>query len=65
MFDLQLHNPTSTVMAGFIPLVLRIPMETLPKSGIYGGEIEVDLNPNIPTGYVERVVRSLRPALMG
>lgn len=50
-FDIQLHNSNRSIMTGFIPIVLRVPMEKLPGSKVFGGEIEVDLNSNaIPTG---------------
>lgn len=50
-FDIQLHNSNKTIMDGFIPIVLRVPMEKLPGTKNYGGSIEVDLNANtIPTG---------------
>lgn len=50
-FDIQLHNSNRSVMTGFIPIVLRVPMEHLPGKKIFGGEIEVDLDTNaIPTG---------------
>ncbi|AAW43128.1 hypothetical protein CNBD4010 [Cryptococcus deneoformans B-3501A] len=50
-FDVQLHNSNRSVMVGFLPIALRVPMERLP-SGYknYGGEMEVDLGSNIPTG---------------
>ncbi|KAK8858445.1 hypothetical protein IAR55_002672 [Kwoniella newhampshirensis] len=50
-FDIQLHNGNRTVMTGFIPIALRVPMERLPTGRKnYGGEIEVDLDTSIPTG---------------
>ncbi|WVR06207.1 hypothetical protein IAU60_003237 [Kwoniella sp. DSM 27419] len=50
-FDIQLHNFNKSVMIGFVPVALRVPMEKLSSgSKNYGGEIEVDLNLNLPTG---------------
>jgi hypothetical protein len=50
-FDIQLHNANKNVMIGFIPIALRVPMEKLPGGWKnYGGEIEVDLDGDIPTG---------------
>jgi hypothetical protein len=50
-FDIQLHNSNKNVMVGFIPIALRVPMERLPNGRKnYGGELEVDLDDNIPTG---------------
>ncbi|OCF31303.1 hypothetical protein I317_02207 [Kwoniella heveanensis CBS 569] len=50
-FDIQLHNFNSSIMIGFIPIALRVPMERLPTGKKnYGGEIEVDLNVQLPTG---------------
>lgn len=50
VFDIQLHNANKTVMTGFKPIALRVPMEKFPKSAVYGGEIEVDLDADTPTG---------------
>ena len=53
-FDIQLHNANKSIMVGFIPIALRVPMEKLPTGKKnYGGEIEVDLSPDIPFGWVE------------
>ncbi|KAK4687176.1 hypothetical protein P7C73_g2948, partial [Tremellales sp. Uapishka_1] len=50
-FDVQLHNANRNIMVGFIPIALRVPMQRLTTgSKNYGGEIEVDLNGNMPTG---------------
>lgn len=50
-FDIQLHNNNETIMNGFIPIALRIAMERLPTGRKnYGGEMEIDLNPGMPTG---------------
>jgi hypothetical protein len=50
-FDVQLHNANKSVMIGFIPIALRVPLERLPSGHHnYGGEMEVDLNSGIPTG---------------
>ncbi|ORY31448.1 hypothetical protein BCR39DRAFT_526817 [Naematelia encephala] len=50
-FDIQLHNWNKTIMNGFIPIALRVPMERLPTGRHnYGGEIEVDLDLDMPTG---------------
>lgn len=61
-FDIQLHNSNRSVMTGFIPVVLRVPMEHLPGTKIFGGEIEVDLDTNaIPTGYVRALCAPAAP----
>lgn len=50
-FDIQLHNGNRSIMTGFIPIALRVPMERLPTGRKnYGGEMEVQLDSNIPTG---------------
>jgi len=50
-FDIQLHNGNRSIMIGFIPIALRVPMQRLPKGyKNFGGEMEVDLDANIPTG---------------
>lgn len=50
-FDIQLHNANYSIMNGFIPIALRVPMERLPTGRKnFGGELEVDLADNIPTG---------------
>ncbi|WWC70603.1 uncharacterized protein I206_104554 [Kwoniella pini CBS 10737] len=49
-FDIQLHNSNRTIMVGFLPIALRVPMEKLPGKKFYGGEIEVDLSSSLPTG---------------
>ncbi|WVQ65950.1 uncharacterized protein L199_004128 [Kwoniella botswanensis] len=49
-FDIQLHNSNRTIMVGFLPIALRVPMEKLPGKKYYGGEIEVDLVDGLPTG---------------
>lgn len=53
VFDIQLHNKNRTIMTGFLPIALRVPMEKItvgPRKGQWGGEIEVDLADNMPTG---------------
>lgn len=61
-FDIQLHNGNRSIMVGFIPIALRVPMERLPTGRKnFGGEMEIDLDANIPTGYVERMPRGERP----
>lgn len=49
-FDVQLHNVDKKVMDGFIKLALRVPHALQGKYGNYGGELEVDLDENVPTG---------------
>lgn len=51
-FDIQLHNNNKTILNGFIPIALRVPLERLPTGRKnFGGEMEVDLDPNVmPTG---------------
>ena len=50
-FDIQLHNGNRSIMTGFIPIALRVPMERLPSGRKnFGGEMEVQLDTNIPTG---------------
>ena len=51
-FDIQLHNNNKTILNGFIPIALRVPLERLPTGRKnFGGEMEVDLDPSImPTG---------------
>ncbi|GFZ45370.1 hypothetical protein JCM24511_03096 [Saitozyma sp. JCM 24511] len=50
-FDVQLHNSNKSVMIGFLPIALRVPLERLPSGHHnYGGEMEVDLDSGIPTG---------------
>ncbi|WVQ80555.1 hypothetical protein IAT38_002660 [Cryptococcus sp. DSM 104549] len=50
-FDIQLHNANRSIMVGFVPIALRVPMERLPTGHHnYGGEIEIDLDASIPTG---------------
>ena len=50
VFDIQLHNVNQTVMEGFIPIALRVPMTRGAKRGNYGGSMEVDLAEGVPTG---------------
>lgn len=50
MFDIQLHNVNETVMHGFLPIALRVPMTKGARRGNYGGTIDVDLEANVPTG---------------
>ncbi|KIR68479.1 hypothetical protein I312_100438 [Cryptococcus bacillisporus CA1280] len=50
-FDIQLHNANRSVMVGFLPIALRVPMERLPTGyKNYGGELEIDLGSEVPTG---------------
>ncbi|EJT48874.1 hypothetical protein A1Q2_08078 [Trichosporon asahii var. asahii CBS 8904] len=49
-FDVQLHNVDKKVMDGFIKLALRVPHAAAGKYGTYGGELEVDLTEDVPTG---------------
>ncbi|WVO15785.1 hypothetical protein L204_103447 [Cryptococcus depauperatus] len=50
-FDIQLHNANKSVMVGFLPIALRVPMDRLPTGHKnYGGEIEVDLDKAVPVG---------------
>ena len=59
-FDIQLHNANKSVMVGFIPIALRVPMARLTTGRRnYGGELEVDLDDGAPTGYVLRLVRGI------
>lgn len=48
---MQLHNSNRSILIGHIPIALRVPMERM-KTGRknYGGEIEIELDSNIPTG---------------
>lgn len=50
VFDIQLHNVNETVMHGFLPIALRVPMTRGAKRGNYGGTIDVELGSNVPTG---------------
>ncbi|WVQ72819.1 hypothetical protein IAR50_002379 [Cryptococcus sp. DSM 104548] len=47
-FDIQLHNANKTVMVGFLPIALRVPMKKI--SNVYGGSLEVELDSGVPTG---------------
>lgn len=51
-FDVQMHNFRHGVMEGAIRIAKNVPMERM-SGGYrnYGGEIEVDLDGTIPTGY--------------
>ncbi|ODN95244.1 hypothetical protein L198_04632 [Cryptococcus wingfieldii CBS 7118] len=47
-FDIQLHNANKTVMVGFLPIALRVPMKRVNR--VYGGSLEVELDSGVPTG---------------
>jgi len=50
-FDIQLHNSNRSLLVGFIPIALRVPMTRLTTGRKnYGGELEVDLSTGVPTG---------------
>ncbi|CAD6582797.1 MAG: hypothetical protein TREMPRED_003390 [Tremellales sp. Tagirdzhanova-0007] len=50
-FDIQLHNSNRSLMVGFIPIALRVPLIRVPTGRKnYGGELEVDLSTGVPEG---------------
>ncbi|EIW73596.1 hypothetical protein M231_04202 [Tremella mesenterica] len=54
-FDIQLHHWNQTILNGFYPIALRVPMERLSTGRKnFGGELEVDLDSSIPVadGYI-------------
>jgi hypothetical protein len=50
VFDIQLHNVNETIMHGFLPIALRVPMERKGRKGNWGGSLEVQLGPEITPG---------------
>ncbi|ORX40240.1 hypothetical protein BD324DRAFT_616997 [Kockovaella imperatae] len=50
-FDIQLLNHNKSIMVGFIPIALRVPMARLPTGQKnFGGELQIELGEDIPTG---------------
>jgi hypothetical protein len=52
VFDIQLHNINETIMHGFLPIALRVPMERKGRRGNWGGSLSVDLGPEVTPGWV-------------
>ena len=52
VFDIQLHNVNETIMHGFLPIALRVPMEKKGRRGNWGGSLSVELGTEVTAGYV-------------
>jgi len=50
VFDIQLHNVNETIMHGFLPIALRVPMERKGRRNNWGGSLEVQLGPEVTPG---------------
>lgn len=60
VFDIQLHNINETIMHGFLPIALRVPMEKKGRRGNWGGSLSVELGTEVTAGYVSLFGHQMR-----